>query len=142
MPRTISASNAVVSAVESAALLYRVRCYRMNTRTFEVTGQGGRKRPMFMGSWRDELGSHHFTGMADLLLTPRVRLPILNNGKLVDIATAVIPLWVECKSGSGRLSPEQQAFKEDVMKAGAAFIEARDSADAVVEWFEKMGVKR
>lgn len=142
MPRPISASNAVVSAVENAALLYGVRCYRMNTRTFEVTGQGGRKRPMFMGSWRDELGQHHFTGMADLLLTPRVRLPIMNGDKFVDIATATVCLWVECKSGTGRLSPEQQLFRDDVMKTGAAFIEARDSADAVIEWFDRMGVKR
>lgn len=142
MPKPISASNAVVSAVESACAIYGVRCYRMNTRVFEVAGQGGRKRPMFMGSWRDELGTHHFTGMADLLLTPRVRLPILNGGKLVDIATATITLWVECKSGTGRLSPEQKEFRDDVVKAGAAYLEIRDSADELIAWFEKMGVKR
>lgn len=142
MPKYISASNSVVSSVEHAAALYGVRSYRMNSRTFEVEGAKGRKRPMFMGAWKDELGQHHFTGMADLLLTPRVRLPIMNGDKFIDIATATIALWVECKSGTGRLSAEQTAFRDDVLKAGAAYIQARDSAEEVVAWFEKMGVKR
>jgi hypothetical protein len=142
MPKHVSASNSAVSSVEHAAALYGVRCYRMNSRTFEVEGAGGRKRPMFMGAWKDELGQHHFTGMADLLLTPRVRLPIMDGSKFIDIATATIPLWVECKSGTGRLGPEQIAFRDDVVKAGAAYIEARDSAEAVIAWFDKMGVRR
>ena len=156
MGAKISASNAVVSAVEQAAALYGVRSYRMNSRTFQVAGAGGRQRPMFMGAWHDATGQVHHRGMADLLLTPQVPLsrftpptalvhiPMNHNttgGMPADPRVTVV-LWVECKSGRGALEAEQKAFRTDVFNAGAFYIQAQDDADDVVAWFEKMGVRR
>jgi hypothetical protein len=138
MPTKVNAANAVVSAVEMACALYGVPCYRQQSRAFQVVGKGGRQRPMFIGQWRDETGQLHFAGMADLLLTPQVlwrtQNPCFNR--------VCVPLWVECKAGSGRLSVDQQAFRDDVLAAGAYYIEAHDSAAPVVDWFEAHGVKR
>lgn len=152
MGKAISASNAVVNAVEMAAAMFGVRCYRMNSRTFKVIGAGGRERPMFMGQWKDELGVVFYKGMADLLLTPRVtihqktsliHIPINTPASMPsNLIIACVPLWVECKSGSGVLTKEQKAFRDDVVKAGAFYIEAHDSADEVIAWFEAMQVRK
>lgn len=156
MARKISASNAVVQAIETAASLYGVRSYRMNSRTFTVPRGDGTDRPMFMGMWKDEVGTVHRKGMADLLLTPQVPLsklqpptalvhiPMNHNTTrgLLGEAKITVVLWVECKSGMGKLRVEQKAFRDDVLEAGAYYIEARDDADDVVAWFEKMGVRR
>jgi hypothetical protein len=129
------AGNSVVSAVEMACALYGVRCYRQQSRAVTVVGAGGRPRPMFMGQWRDREGTLHFGGMPDLLLTPRV---FWDGGQ----ESATLVLWVECKAGTGRLSEEQQAFREDAQDAGAHYIECRDSADSVIRWFEAYDVRR
>jgi hypothetical protein len=91
---------------------------------------------MFMGQWRDKTGKLYYGGMPDLLLTPQV-----NFSEMQD-ETAAVALWVECKAGTGRLNPNQQAFKEDVEEAGAFYIECRDSADSVIRWFEAYDVRR
>lgn len=152
MAKSVSASNAVVNAVETAAAMFGVRSYRMNSRVFRVTGAGGRERPMFMGQWKDELGTVYHKGMADLLLTPRiafnqktslVHIPINTPASSPsNLISVCVPLWVECKSGSGVLTKEQKAFRNDVVKAGAFYIEAHDSADDVIAWFESMQVRR
>lgn len=131
MAKVISASNAVVSSIEQAAMIYGVRSYRMNTRTFQVVGAGGRERPMFMGQWRDRFGTIHFKGMGDLLMTP-----------FVPVAGMCVALWCECKAGTGRLTGDQQLFREDVEEAGASYLLAHDGPDVVIEWFQKMGVRR
>lgn len=84
---------------------------------------------MFMGQWRDKRGTLYYGGMPDLLLTPFV-------------GDACCVLWVECKAGTGRLSANQQAFREDAEDAGAFYIECRDSADSVMRWFEAYDVRR
>lgn len=144
MART-SASNAVVSSVENAAAIYGVRCYRMQSRTVQVKGAGGRERPMFMGAWKDALGVPHYKGMADVLLTPKIKVLTrsIRNGLLTEESFVyAVALWVECKSGTGELRKEQVEFRNDVLAAGAFYIEAHDSADAVIEWFKQMGVAR
>ena len=118
-----------------------------------VTGAGGRERPMFMGQWKDDLGEIHKKGMADLLLTPKIPVSHLAGKSLIHIpmntsmkeeqpAFVCVALWVECKSGSGRLEPEQKLFRDDVLKAAAFYLEIHDSAEDVIEWFEQMGVRR
>jgi hypothetical protein len=136
----ISASNAVLQSIETACAIYGVRSYRMNTRAMSVVGVGGKERPMFFGSWKDANGELHRKGMADLFLTPKIPLK-----KLVETDSGLrfcVPLWVECKSGSGKLTEDQKLFRADVIEAGAFYIEAHDSADAVVEWFRQYGVTR
>ena len=130
-----AAGNSVVQAVEQACAIFGVRCYRQQSRAVTVVGVGGRPRPMFMGQWRDRNGTLHYAGIADLLLTPNIRW----ESGFVECVTA---LWVECKAGTGRLTDEQKAFKEDVEEAGAYYIECHDSADQVVQWFLDHGVQR
>jgi hypothetical protein len=131
------AGNSVVAAVEEACAIYGVRCYRMQSRAVTVVGAGGRPRPMFVGQWRDKTGKLYYGGMADLLLTPMLCFEDATGCPRIAVA-----LWVECKSGAGRLNPNQQAFKEDVEEAGAFYIECRDSADSVIRWFEAYDVRR
>lgn len=152
MTKKINAANAVVGSIEEAAAIYGVRCYRMQSRVFNVVGIGGRPRPMFVGGWKDRFGTSHKGGMADILLTPKIlitppshliHIPMNTPGGVkVEPIAVCVALWVECKSGSGKLNPEQKLFRDDVIEAGAFYIEAHDGPDAVIEWFEKYGVRR
>ena len=74
MSKHISASNAVVGAVLNAAALFGVQGYRMQSRQFTVAGEEGRPRPMFMGQWDDRFGTHHYAGMSDVLLSPKIKI--------------------------------------------------------------------
>lgn len=154
MSKKISAANAVGNAVEQAAALFDVACYRMNSRTFTVVGAGGRERPMFFGQWRDRNGIEHKGGMADYLLMPRITMAVLNGappgfvpmnrpaGSIPEKIRVVVPLWIECKSGKGDLEPSQRDFRDDVIARGAYHITCHDSADNLMAWFELMGVQR
>jgi hypothetical protein len=146
MPKQVSAANAAMSAVEYAAALYGVRAYRQQSRMFRVPGAGGTERPMFMGQWKDKLGVVHYKGIADLLLTPTITRLAHGDGKIRMYTQLPFPvtvaLWCECKSGGGRLKPEQIDFRDDVTDAGAFWIQARDSADVVIDWFDHYGVRR
>jgi hypothetical protein len=138
MVQAINASNANMQAVADAAALYGVRAYRMQSRTFTVTGAGGRERPMFMGGWHDGTGIFHAKGMADFLLTPKIQV----STKLGLPIFASVALWVECKSGMGELTADQRAFRDDVLDAGAFWLCAKDSCGELIEWFRKHQVTR
>jgi len=136
MSKASEAGNAAVNSVLQICALYGVPAFRMQSRAFEVIGKGGAARPMFVGEWHDALGVKHRSGMADVLATPTIRLLTLDPG-LVQV-----PLWIECKAGSGQLTPEQQAFKSFILGTGGYYLEARDSFDVVLEWFRTHGVRR
>jgi hypothetical protein len=146
MSKSSQAANSVIKACEDVCALYRVPCFRMQSRVFTVRGAKGRERPMFAGQWRDGDGVLHTSGMADLLAMPRINFVmkqsdgITHNSRLFHLAT--VPLWIECKSGTGKLSPDQQAFKSYVEASGAYFLEVRDSADQLLEWFKAHGCTR
>ena len=135
MSRSSDRANSVVAAVEQVAQMYGVPCYRMQSRVFTVPGRGGKNRPMFVGQWRDDLGVIHHGGMADLLLHPRI-------WQARGEPSIPVPLWVEAKSGSGELEPEQVAFARHVMENGGFYLVAKDSADEVLAWFKAQGVAR
>lgn len=138
MSRVSDTANSVVSACETACAINRVPVMRMNSRTFLVPGKGGRERPMFTGEWTDQLGVKRRKGMADLFAMPRIQ--ILQDQTLTIETT--VPLWIECKSGSGILTEEQELFRSFVEYAGAYYILAKDSADAVMAWFKEHRVRR
>jgi hypothetical protein len=135
-PRRFSASNAVVGAVMQAAAMYRQAAYRMQSRCFTVTGANGEERPMFMGQWDDMLGHKHFGGMCDVLLTPVIYLAGPLRPHRVQVA-----LWCECKSGTARLTKEQEAFRDHVRSTGGFWLECRDSAESLLAWFREFGVE-
>ena len=144
--KRVTPGNANMAAVASAAALYGVPYYRMQSRTFTVTGAGGRDRPMFAGGWNDRTGIFHAKGMPDFLLTPRIRiqpevfgLPPSYDHKPV---WAVVALWCECKAGKDELTAEQEAFRDDVQAAGAFWICCKNSCDELLTWFKEHGVTR
>jgi hypothetical protein len=105
---------------------------------------------MFFGQWTDA-GEVHRKGMADLLLTPTVNFwPCLISQYGLDFPLLLrdmhlkvtVPLWVECKSGRGKLEPEQIAFRDHVQKSKNFYLQAHDCADVVIEWFNLFGVIR
>jgi len=156
MAKKISASNAAVSACISAAELFGVPYYREQSRALTVVGAGGRNRPMFMGEWTDDVGIKHYGGKADLLMTPQIDcarltaalgvptvIPLNTRADVSPkVSTIAVPLWVECKSGAGKLAAEQKLFRAHVLKAGNYYLEAHDSAEDLIAWFQKMGVRR
>lgn len=133
MSRASQAGNSVVQAAEIVCGMYGVPCFRQQSRVFTVSGVGGKMRPFFVGSWKDADGVEHHGGMSDLLALPLIEW---NN------AYVCVPLFLECKAGSSQLTLHQKAFRDYVKSAGAGFLELRDSADELIEWFKEKGVTR
>lgn len=154
MSRASAAANGLMVAAYQCAMMVHVPCFRMQSRVFTVVGAGGRQRPMNMGEWTDDFGVKHTSGMADWLMMPRIRTNIKGelhpkvetpNMTLSIVASStgiVVPLWVECKAGSGRLEKSQREFREYVEGSGAHYLELRDSADELLQWFNDHGVEK
>jgi hypothetical protein len=131
MSRSSEAGNAVVAAAQQACALYRVPCWRMNSLPVMVPKRGGGMRPICVGQWIDGNGETRNAGMADLLAQPAIEL---------DFPIVTVPLWIECKAGSGKLTPDQKDFRDFVLGIGAYWLELRDCADALLAWFKENGV--
>lgn len=134
-----------MKAVEDVCGFYEVPVLRMQSRVFQVPGVGGRERPFFVGEWVDQLGVKHRKGMADLLLQPKITVTknITHKGTQVEIPLSfVIPLWVECKSGSGKQTVDQKAFQEWVESIGACYLCVTDSCEPLMEWFKTYKVRK
>lgn len=145
MSRASAAGNSVMKAVEDVCGLFGVPAIRMQSRTFMVPGVGGRERPFFVGEWTDALGVKRRKGMADMLLQPRVNITYEANFKGAKVKIPLsftVPLWCECKAGSGTLSSDQQAFREWVLSIGAAHICVTDSCEQLMEWFRAKNVEK
>lgn len=134
-----------MKAVEDVCGLFGVPLLRMQSRTFQVPGVGGRERPFFVGEWTDAMGVKHRKGMADLLLQPRVNISYEANvkGSKVKIPLSfTVPLWVECKQGAGDMNAEQLAFRAWVLSIGAAHICVTDSCEQLMDWFRAKNVEK
>jgi hypothetical protein len=145
MSRASQAGNAVMKSVEDLCGLYRVPSLRMQSRMFTVAGEGGRERPFFVGEWTDELGVKHRGGMGDLLLQPKITIQskVKLRGEEVPFNVSfVTPLWVECKSGAGKQTPEQKLFQAWVQSIGASYLLVNDSCDQLMVWFKEHGVRK
>ncbi len=96
---------------------------------------------MFTGEWTDKQGRLRRKGMADLLATPTIEqwCGCDDSQTCFDVA---VPLWIECKAGTGELSADQRDFRDFVKGAGAGYLCLRDSADELIEWFNEKGVTR
>lgn len=155
MSKASDASNAVVYAAAKILDLYGVRHTREQSRVILVPGAAGRTRPMFFGKWIDDAGITHNSGRADILARPRIGMRAIGNDLLqrAEIPCTVktmewfdlrvsIPLWIECKSGKGRLSPDQIAFKNWVEANGDGYLLLHDDVSPLTEWLEIHGVKK
>src|SRR5208283_2129770 len=141
MSRTSDAANAMVYAAEQVCGLYGVQFTREQSRTINVEGTAGRWRPMFFGMWTDGFGKIHRAGKADILARPRVNAVVLSFGN--SVATNIsVPLWIECKTGAGRLNPDQIAFKNWVDSNGDFYLLLHNDVRPLIEWFELRGVEK
>jgi len=134
--KSSDAANSVVYAAEQVCALYGVQVTREQSRSFTVQGTAGRWRPFFVGQWSDNFGKVHRAGKADLLARPRVvgGWPILKYFS--------VPLWIECKSGEGRLKPDQIAFRNWVELNGDAYLLIHDDVRPLITWFDEHGVEK
>lgn len=137
MSRASDAANSVVYAAEQVCALYGVQATREQSRMFNVQGVAGRWRPMFIGQWTDSFGKIHRAGKPDLLARPRIRF----DNALAQLHVSV-PLWIECKSGEGRLTPDQIAFKNWVEKNGDCYLLLHDDVRPLIVWFDQHHVEK
>jgi hypothetical protein len=119
--------GAVQGSVLELLVVERIWHRRMQSRTLQVEGKGGRARPMFFGS----------VGMADILATPLVERE--NGACQCSMEPAV--LWIECKAEDGRQSPAQKEFEAEVTAEGHHYLVARSIEDVRVG-LKKMGWRR
>jgi hypothetical protein len=141
MSRASANANAVVYAAEQVCALYGVQCTREQSRVINVEGAAGRWRPMFFGKWTDDEGNVHNSGRADLLARPRVWFSF--TGEYAQrLERFTVPLWIECKSGKGRLTPDQIAFKKWVEDNGDHYVLIHDDVRPLIAWFDAHGVKK
>jgi hypothetical protein len=137
MSKASDNANAVVYAAEQVCGLYGVHFTREQSRMFNVHGTAGRWRPMFFGQWTDNFGKIHRAGKADLLARPRVRHDLA----LAQVHISV-PLWIECKSGASRLTPDQIAFKNWVESNGDSYLLLHDDVRPLIAWFDEHKVTK
>jgi hypothetical protein len=124
----------VMRQVADYLLARRILFFRMQTGAHLAGGVG-----------RQRLIRYGVTGMADLQAYPRVPLgfgkflfPTADNGKQ-ELITGPLPLWIECKSSSGKQRPEQISFQKIVEDNGHGYILARSYED-VEAWLKARGL--
>lgn len=149
MSKVSDAANALVNATMQVCSLYGVDYFRMQSRVIQVEGTAGRWRPFYIGTWTDRFGNVHTKGMADLLTRPKITLAFQDNrqheeGNLLlplPSLRVTVPLWIECKSGTGRLTPDQKEFKAHVEWNGEHYLEVRDDMRPLMAWFEAHDIR-
>lgn len=99
---------------------------RRNTVPVLVDDGRGGKRPIKVAE----------PGTADIMATPRRKTEIGQN-----VRPDVWILWIECKSDSGRQTPEQVVFEREVSEAGHHYLVVRD-VDTLKQWLIEHGVIR
>src|SRR5574343_936674 len=102
--RRANPHTALCKAIVDFLTRRRIYCRQIGTGSFPVTDATGGRR-YFRGGSR---------GMPDLV--------------------ALVPggvVWVEVKTGKGKLTPEQEQFRAECVRCGVAHIVARSLADVV-----------
>lgn len=129
MRRNPTPEGCIQRAVLDLLTVTRVWHVRLNSRTVMMPGRGGKTRPVFFGA----------PGMADILAMPMRRFSEAEaEMSFAAGASAVMPLWIECKAEKGKQSDQQKEFERSVIEAGQSYIVAR-SSDDVLEWMKKNG---
>lgn len=143
--RVTQAANAVVNAAIQACQIRGVPVVRLNSGALPAIGAGGKFRPVAPTVWWNDLGERKTAGLPDLLLRPTILMTAqlfgASIGELPNLRVTV-PLWVECKSGRGKLNADQEAFREHARQHHEFYLELHDSADELMAWFEKYQVTR
>lgn len=103
-------SEAMIQAIILEYLAARhIFAMRMNSGT-QVVNDNGHRRAIHM----------HEPGTADILAFPR-RITWEDQG--------LTPLWIECKSATGKQTPVQKSFQRQVEDEGHKYIIARSIED-------------
>lgn len=141
MSKASIAANSVIYAVEQVLDLYGVQHTREQSRVVNVPDdrRPGGFRPMYFGKWVDDFGEVHASGRADILARPRIAV---YTSPLGTELFQSIPLWIECKSGAGRLTHEQRAFQSWVTSNGDVYLLIHDDVTPLIEWLDMRKVKK
>jgi hypothetical protein len=123
MSRASQNANAVVRSVCDLLAVHKIWHCRFNTGAVSVG-----KRFFRYG----------VKGAADVLAIVNL-YPMLGGYKDID---PQLVIWVECKAGTGRQSPEQFAFQREVEAAGHVYLITRDGPDNLLAWLRIHGVIR
>jgi hypothetical protein len=144
MSKASEAGNAVMVAVEQVLDFYGVQHTREQSRVVTVPrGDGQGFRPMYFGKWIDNQGDVHTGGRADILARPKLPMrAILLNGEHWPADFVSVPLWIECKSGSGSQRREQREFQAWVTSNGDYYLLIRDDVNPLLEWLKARGVRK
>jgi len=148
--------NAVMYAVEQVCGLYGVQVMREQSMRYNVQKANGTWRPIFIGQWTDNCGQIHRAGKADFLARPRISIApemldcrdgiVTPYGTVAGVTVTKrrvsIPLWIECKSLTGRASTEQLFFKKYVEANGDAYLLLREDVRPLIAWFDAHGVEK
>jgi hypothetical protein len=100
-------------------------CFRMNS--FDQIIVEGKKRRRIMGNP---------SGTADILVFGRQRWGEKSSGGVVEKLYRIMPLWIECKSSTGKQSREQRQFQELVERENHTYLLVR-SADELNSWLNQ-----
>lgn len=144
MSRASEAANAVVYSVEKVLDLYGVDYTREQSRCVMVPDnhRSCGFRPLYFGEWKDSSGELHRKGKPDILARPRIPQPPRGLADEHPARFITTPLWIECKSGKGRMSTDQIQFKNWVESNGDSFILIHDDVRPLLLWLEMMNVKK
>lgn len=135
MSRRVNPGTALVNSIMEYLAVLRIPAYRINS-GFHVVREPGKKERAF---------SFGEKGMADILASPRLPVPLPDPIKLPDQAlhyqhglTMVVPcfLWIECKYGSGRQSREQKEFEQRSIGADHYYVVV-GSIDELRDWLHE-----
>lgn len=159
MSRSSDAANAVINAAEQVLDLYGVQHSREQSRVLNMKDDRDQRgyRPMYFGKWIDDEGKVHASGRADILARPKIQ--VRHPSATVMLTTMVkelhpdadldlsnwkisIPLWIECKSGKGKLTPDQVAFRHWVVSNGDAWLLIHDDINPLIDWLKSHNVSK
>lgn len=119
----------VMAACLTLLTIHRIWHRRMNSGAIRLTNETTGKTRMFRANKK---------GTADILCTPQ-SLHIPTNTLWLEGSPVL--LWIECKSSTGKRTPEQIEFEKEVTAAGHEYLVVND-VQQLIDWLKNRGVIR
>jgi hypothetical protein len=78
-------------------------------------------------------------GMADVVCFPRLKGMYQAPNSNILYSNPPLILWIECKSGKGKQTPDQQGFQKIVEAEGHSYVVIRD-VNQLISWLKETGL--
>lgn len=88
----------------------------------------------YLGTYPDVLAWRNNTGAIPDAKGRVVRFGLVGSSDIIAVRSGGRVVFVECKAARGRLSTQQERFRDRVVSLGAAYIVARSVADLYSEF--------